>query len=898
MNKKLFLNLILILTISLVNAQNALWTKSSETRLAAVQKFDRASTVKHADYYALNFEAMKTVLQAAPTRDFSGALSTTIVSFPNANGALEQFSIYESSVMAPELAAKHPEIQSYVGQGVTNRSAKIYLTTTIFGLHAMILSDKGTYYIDPFTTDLKGYMVYAKQSLTTDRTFECHNDEEAIELGSELQNKSPLIGDNLFRTYRLALACTIEYAAYHVTAAINAGSIPSSASDAQKKAAVLAAMNVTVSRVNSVYEMDMSLRMQLVANNEDVIFITSDNFDNNNATTLISQSQSVMNTIIGSVNYDIGHTVSTGGGGLASRGSVCTSVKAQGITGSPGPVGDPFDIDYVAHEMGHQFGCNHTFNNSCGNNRAQSFYAASVEPGSGSTIMAYAGICPTDVQSNSDAYFHAISIAEMTSHITGTGNCVAGVGNSNDTPVIQNLSNYTIPKGTPFALTGVVTDNSASTLTYCWEQTNSGASTALPSATTTTSNPNFRSITPSTSPTRYFPSIDKVLTGSLTTTWEVIPNVARTMNFALTARDNNVPNGGQTSRKDMVVTFNGTAGPFKVTSQTTQDIVWMPNQTQTITWDVAGTTAAPINTANVKILLSTDGGYTYNTVLLASTPNDGSQAITVPAVSAPFCRIMVQPVDNIYFSVNSATFAIGEFTTVCTTYNSTSALAIPDGAGANVGGVIGSSIINVPDNYTVSDINVGLNITHPYIQDLRLTLRHPDNTAVILLDRICTSQDGIIATVDDSGATVVCNNPVVGTFAPAQALTAFNGKPTAGNWQLDLQDFYNVDAGTLNSWSVEVCYSVDLSAQQFELNDLTIAPNPNTGNFNVKFNSTSDKDIVINVYDISGRQIFAKTYPSQSLFSQNIQLDTVQSGVYLVNIQNGSQKSVRKIVVQ
>ena len=895
MNKKLLLNLILIFTIGLVNAQNALWTKTTEARLDAQQKFERTSVPKQATFYTLNLNAMKAVLQTAPTRDFSGAISSTNISFPNASGTLEQFSIYESSVMAPELAAKHPEIQSYVGQGITNPAARIYLTTTVFGLHGMVLSDKGTYYIDPFTTNLQGYIVYNKSSLTTSKSFTCLNTDEPVD-EMQIGTNSTMIADGLFRTYRLAMACTIEYAAYHVNAAVAAGTLSSLATEAQKKAVVLAAMNVTVNRVNSVYEADMSLRMQLVGTNESIIFITSDTFNNDNASTLINQSQTVIDAAIGNANYDIGHTVSTGGGGLAQSPSVCiSSGKARGITGSPGPVGDPFDIDYVAHEMGHQFGASHTFNNSCGNNRSAS---QAVEPGSGSTIMGYAGICPQDVQSNSDVYFHAISIGQMSNNITFLGgNCAPSVASNNAGPVVANLSNYTIPKGTPFVLTGSATDDSATAMTYCWEQTNPGATTAIPSATSTASNPNFRSFTPTLSSKRYFPSLPNLLAGTLSTTWEVIPNVARSMNFGLTVRDNSVPNGGQTNRKNMTVTFDGTAGPFKVTSQAAST-TWLPNQTQTITWDVAGTTAAPVSTANVRILLSTDGGYNYDVVLLASTPNDGSQTITVPAVSAPSCRVMVQAVDNIYFAINATTFAIGEFTTVCTTYNSTSSLAIPDGAGANVGGAIATSTISIPSNYTISDVNVGLNITHPYIQDLRLTLRHPDNTAVVLFDRICTSQDGIIATVDDIGAAVSCTNPVVGTFTPAQLLSAFNGKSTAGNWQLDLQDFYNVDAGTLNSWSIEVCYSVDLSAQQFELNDLTIAPNPNTGNFNVKFNSTSDKDIVINVYDISGRQIFAKTYPSQSLFSQNIQLDSVQSGVYLVNIQNGSHKSVRKIVVQ
>jgi subtilisin-like proprotein convertase family protein len=895
MNKKLFLNLILIFAIGLVNAQDALWIKTTEARLDALQKVERASTPDRADFYLLNYEAMKTALQAAPTRDFSGTISSTIVSFPNANGSLEQFSIYESSVMAPELAVNHPEIQSYVGQGITNPSAKIFLTTTIFGFHGVVLSDKGTYYIDPFITNLQGYIVYNKRSLTTERTFTCFNTEVAKDL--QYETSSTLVDDGFFRTYRLAMACTIEYAAFHVNAAISAGTITATATEAQKKSVVLAAMNITVSRNNSLYETDMSLRMQLVADNEAVIFITADNFNNTSAGTLINQSQAVIDQLIGFSNYDIGHTVSTGGGGLAALGSVCTNSKARGITGASAPVGDPFDIDYVAHEIGHQFGGSHTFNNSCGGNRSS---AQAVEPGSGSTIMAYAGICPANVQNNSDAYFHAVSIAQMTAHVIGTGSCADAINSFNAAPTVQNLSNYTIPISTAFVLTGSVTDDSATALTYCWEQTNPGLSTAVPSAMVTTSIPNFRSLTPSFSSKRYFPSLDNVLTGNLIPTWEVIPDVARIMNFALTARDNNVPNGAQTSRKNMVVTFNASAGPFKVTSQAQQNIVWLPNQTQTITWDVAGTTAAPINTANVKILLSTDGGYIYDTVLLASTPNDGSQAITVPSFSAPFCRIMVQPVDNIYFSINSATFSIGEFVSTCVTYNSTELVSIPDGTSANVGGPVATSIINIPANQMITDVNIGLNISHSYIGDLKITLKHPDNTPVVLVDRICntSANSGIVATVNDSAANVVCANPVTGSFSPTQLLSALNAKSSNGDWTLELQDFWNADVGTLNSWSVEVCYSVDLSAQQFELENLTIAPNPNLGNFNIKFNSTSDQDISINVFDISGRQIFAKTYPNQSVFVQNIQLDAVQSGVYLVSIQDGNQKAVRKIVVQ
>lgn len=895
MTKKLFLSLILILTIGLVNAQNSLWTKTTESRFEGVQKFERASTTDQAEFYFLNLEGIKSVLATAPTRNFTSAISSTIINFPNADGVLEQFSIYESSVMAPGLASSHQEIQSYVGQGVRNPSSKIYLTTTIFGLHAMVFSATGTYYIDPVTTDLKGYMVYKKESLTTSRSFECLNEDVAEDAHANTSN-STMISDGFFRTYRLAMACTIEYANYHVNQAIIAGAITSSATVAQKKAAVLAAMNVTMSRVNGVYETDLSLRMELVENNEAVIFITSDDFNNTNANVLINQSQTTIDNLIGFSNYDIGHTVSTGGGGLAQAPSVCTSGKARGITGSPGPVGDPFDIDYVAHEMGHQFGAFHTFNGtggSCTGNRSAGY---AVEPGSGSTIMAYAGICSNNVQGNSDAYFHAVSIAQMTAHINGIGGCAATVDNFNAAPVIEPISNYTIPKGTAFVLTGVATDDSPTALTYCWEQTNPGANTSNPDAFTSSSIPNFRTLTPSLSPKRYFPALPTVLNNVLATTWEVIPEVARSMNFALTVRDNNVPNGGQTDRKNMTVTFSGAAGPFKVTSQSASNTIWLPGQSQTVTWNVASTNLAPVSTANVKILLSTDGGYNYDTVLVDSTPNDGSHTITVPEISAPFCRIMVQPVDNVYFAINSSTFSIGEFTNTCITYTNDDAVSIADGV--STGGPISTSIINVPADFSIVDLNVGVNIQHAKIKDLRVTLRHPDNTPVILINRICNAQTAINANIADGYPAPFCSNPVVGTFKPNQPLEALNAKLSGGNWKLEVQDFFPSNTGTLNNWSLEVCYLVPLKAETFELNNLTISPNPSNGNFNVQFNSTSNSDIKINVYDVSGRQIFAKSFAAESVFAQNIQLSNVQSGVYLVNIQDGNKKSVRKIIVQ
>lgn len=896
--KKLLPLIVFVLMFSAGYSQS-LWTKTSAEKLGVLEKADRSSMPQKYQIYHLDFSGLKSQLQLAPSRE-ANEVSNVIIAFPNAQGKMDKYRIYESSVMAPELAKAHPEIQSYIGQGIDDPTAKIHFTTTIFGLHTMTLSGKGTFYIDPYTKDVQNYIVYDKSDLTTTRSFVCQVQENTVE--SMDVPLPPPASDGRFRTYRLAMACTEEYSDFHTDAAVAAGTLSPTATIAQKKAVVLAAMNVTVARVNSVYERDMSLRMQLVANNESIIFIDTDNFSNDDDVSLINESQVVIDGAIGNGNYDIGHTVSTGGGGLAQSPAVCiSSGKAKGITGSPSPVGDPYDIDYVAHEMGHQFGASHTFNNSCGGNRQSGF---AVEPGSGSTVMGYAGICPPNVQNNSDAYFHAVSIGQMVSHITGSfGNCVPGVANGNTPPTVPALTNYTIPVGTAFVLKGSATDVNGDTLTYCWEQTNSGVNTNVPSATTTTSNPNFRSVAPSSSPDRYVPSLTNVLNGSLTTAWEMIPSVARTFNFALTVRDNRTPNGGQTSRQNMTVTTNATGGPFTVTSQNTEGITWTQGQSQTITWNVANTTAAPFNTANVNILLSTDGGLTYPTVLAANTPNDGSQAITVPNTAAPFCRIMVQSVGNIFYALNSKTFAIGYVVTnTCNTYTSNTAFAIPDFNPNNPVFTVRS--LTVPTTAAISDVNVAVNLNHTYIGDLQIVLVGPSpaQTQAYLFSNGCNTgvaTQGLNATFDDQGNSANCVATVTGNILPVDPLSVYNGTNPQGNWFFAIRDLAAQDTGTVNSFSITICsQTAVLSTENFGLADFKIYPNPNNGTFNIQFNSDSSNEIKVGVHDIRGREIFNQSYQNTGLFSQSLQLGNAQSGVYLVTVQDGDKKEVKKIVIQ
>lgn len=906
MKKTLLFSVMALALVFSSHAQNPQWRSVSKEKLETAPKVDRDSEPMAFELFHVDLAQLKNRLAQAPSRN-TGVESNVIVEFPTPQGKLERFKIYEASVMHPDLASRYQEIQSYVGQSVDKPSETIRLTTTIFGLHVMASTENGTFYIDPYTQDLSNYIVYQKSMLKTTRTRECHVEENPENtMGLRMDAETSLASDSKFRTYRLAMACTIEYAAFHINAA-NLGS----ATLAEKKAGVLAAMNVTVARLNQVYERDMSLTLQLVPNNDIIIFVTSDTFNNTNATVLIGQSQSVIDANIGSANYDVGHTVSTGGGGLASLGSVCINgSKARGITGSPAPVGDPFDIDFVAHEVGHQFGGSHTFNgvtsadigNCTTSTRSNS---TAVEPGSGSTIMAYAGICgPQDVQTNSDSHFHAVSIAQMVAHITGAGNCVAGVSNGNAAPVANAGSDYTIPKGTPFILKGSATDaNNPNTLTYCWEQTDTQISTQPP-LSSNASGPNYRSFPPTSSPDRWMPRKADVLEGNLTPKWEVTPSVARTMNFALTARDNAASNGGQTHRDDMTVTVNGTAGPFRVTFPDQTNINLAPSSSQTITWDVAGTTGNGVNTANVNILISTDNGATFTT-LVANTPNDGSQAVILPATPAPFCRIMVESVGNIFYAM-SKSFAMGYNVEVtCESYTASPGNTITIGPTGPQWFIMGNIVAT--SAATITDMNVNLNITHTNINDLYIGVLPPGPAEVgqikMLYQQGCASGANMNVDFDDQGATLNCGALNAGNaYQPLAPLSVFNGtapNQNGGSWRIVIADVAAADNGTLNSFTFEFCSTTaTLATEDFGLSNFVLYPNPNNGSFNVSFDSASTNDIAIGIHDLRGRKVFDKSYQNTGTFVQNVQTEGLQAGVYIVTVQDGEKKAVKRIVVE
>lgn len=664
MFKNFFTLLSLFLSI-VVFSQKNYWSATNSVKSKKLK--ERKSQPTDYKLYNLNLDGIKNALSDAPQR-FSNNESL-ILKLPTSNGKMTDYVIQEASVMAPELQAKFPDIRSYVGYQKDNKANTVrFSVTPTDGINAMFFDGWNVSYLDNYTEDKTTYIVYKRKDLPANpEPFYCGfsevNDADSGGFTPDLSLRDPLVRDGQFRTYRLALACTVEYATYHVNRAGVSGG-----TTAQKKEAVLAAMAASMTRVNGIYEKTVSLTMVMVPNNDQIIFLTaadypsSGGYTNNNGSTMLNQNQTICNNIIGSANYDIGHVFSTGGGGIAQLQSPCGTSKARGVTGSSAPINDAFNVDYVAHEMGHQFGANHTFNattdNCGGGNRNLS---TAYEPGSGTTIMAYAGICGANnnVQNRSDAFFHPISVNEMYNFISRSNDCSAKASNVNQVPTANAGADYTIPFGTPFALTGVGTDPDGDELTYLWVQMDNQSSTQPPVSTATTG-PIFRSYFPTISPTRYFPSMNYILANNMAYKWEMMPTVARTLNFRLLVNDNK-ETGNQAAIDDMKVTV-ANAGPFKVTSQTT-NVEYDAATPITVTWDVAGTESAPIDTQYVQILLSKDGGATFTTVL-ADVRNSGSASVMLPNEDIASARLMVKAVDNIYFAVNSSPFKVKGFLAV------------------------------------------------------------------------------------------------------------------------------------------------------------------------------------------------------------------------------------------
>ncbi|MCB0518186.1 MAG: BspA family leucine-rich repeat surface protein [Saprospiraceae bacterium] len=621
------------------------WSIIPETSLAEKNQ-QRQIVPKSYLTLSLDLPTLKSLLIKAPLWKTDAAKEESVIlSLPMPDGAFQDFRIVEAPIMHPDLAARYPMIKTYAGTGIDDPTAYLRFDLTPKGFHAMVRTARSsTMFIDPYSTaDIEHYISYYRKDFQASSQFECHLDE--AEMAEKMHGglaEQQIAGDCVLREYTLALACTGEYAM-----AVD-GMNPT-------VSGVMAAMNTTMMRVNGVFESELSIHLNFHPETDKLIFLNpgNDPYTNNNADSMLSQNQETCNDSIGNANYDIGHVFSTGGGGKASIASVCNGAnKAKGVTGLPNPTGNQFDIDFVAHEIGHQFGANHTFDNNCGINQRNENTA--FEPGSGSTIMGYAGICSPNVQDTSDAYFHSISLQEIALFVFAYGTCSTN-STINTAPTANAGPDYIIPRSTPFVLTGIGTDpDPLCPTTYCWEQMDNQVA-PMPPQPTNTSGPAFRSLKPSSSHIRYLPNLNSLVNNGQMT-WEVLSNVGRTYNWRFTVRDNRI-GGGCTAEDDMVVTVSGVAGPFEVTAPNTATS-WTAFSNQTVMWDVANTDLAPVNCSQVDILLSLDGGYTYPVMLAADVPNNGSYTFTVPNLQTTQGRIMVRASDNIFFDISDTNFTI------------------------------------------------------------------------------------------------------------------------------------------------------------------------------------------------------------------------------------------------
>lgn len=618
------------------------WTAIDEGEIVIPSGVSARIWSKPTGFYVLRLEDLKATLAGAPL-EYTPAARTreTVVALPRPDGAPERFRVVESPVLSDELAALYPEIHTYSAQGLDDPSATARVDVTALGFHAMVLSPRGNWMIDPYQRDdTEHYVSHWGGDLPPgSEPFECLVEDlgEAREGGPVLPPDAAPSGATL-RTYRTAISASAEYTAAAGGAALAANAITS-----------------TINRVTGFYEREVTIRLSIVGM---LTWVNPATDPYTNPATLngvtLGQNQAALDAAppvgIGAANYDIGHffTVGAGNSGAANVGVVCVNgMKGRGGSSCSNPaVGDVFDLRVVAHEMGHQFSAGHSFNSRAPGTpcAGQRMPASAVEPGSGSTTMAYAGLCfPDDVQPTNDYYFHTISFDEITNYREAGGACRPANPTGNNPPTIAAVPNYVVPRSTPFELTGNGNDLDGDAITYCWEQTDLGPPAAGPG-------PLFRSFLPTANRMRSFPNLQDLLDGA-PTPWEALPAADGTvLNFRCTVRDNRAGGGG-VDYTAMTVTANG--APFRVIRPNGGE-VFRKNSTMQVTWLVGG---SAVLAGRVDIYISYDDGATFE-LLLGNTPNDGVQPVFLGATTTASARLKIKGRDHIFFDVSDDGFAI------------------------------------------------------------------------------------------------------------------------------------------------------------------------------------------------------------------------------------------------
>ena len=760
--------------------------------------------------------------------------STANILLPDPYGGEVEFVIRPSSVMPRQLAERYPNIRAFQGQALNDSATTIRLELTHKGLSAQVMGVGGRWLIDPLPELGQEYARsyrYTKSHHRKGESF-CQLESPGV-LGRSVETSDVLklsnqraksTGESM-RKYRIAVATTGEYGQFH----------------GGTTAGALSAVVATMNRVDGIFQAELAIGLELIEQNDQVVFADplTDPFEgNDDADTLIVESQEQIDLLVGTDNYDVGHTLSTGAGGLAGLGVVCREPnannrfgKAGGVTGSGRPEGDFFDVDYVAHELGHQFAAEHTWNGrkglGCGPQQRSANSA--YEPGSGSSIMSYAGLCAEDnIADMVDALFHHQSFEQITSYTRdGVGaSCGTSEATGNTAPVVNAGSDYIVPKQTPLVIEGSATDSEQQALLYSWEQRDLGPQAAL-SDPDDGQVPLFRMLDAARSPIRYLPAFATVLSG-IQDQKERLPQVGRDMAMRLTVKDS----AGGVQSDDIVLTVDADSGPFRVTSPNGGERV---GQTKTIRWDTGFTEQAPVNTALVDIYLSTDNGANFDQ-LIDTVDNLGLARITFPAgIQSQSARLMIKAVGNVFYDVSDAAFEIdsdrlvppapvldrvepgdtqlelifseGEPNGVIADTYEAYCFAESASTEINYPVIVGlpfdentpvSSELEVLDDFTVEDdaLQVGLNITHSWRGDVTVDLSSPAGTIVRLKE--LSADDG----PTPPGEGVIETYPV--TALPAESLSTFSGESTLGTWLLEVADGQDQDSGELLDWRLTI----------------------------------------------------------------------------------------------
>lgn len=893
--------LVTLCLFSLAFGQNQFWKPVDESHLIG----DAQISTNHASYFELELSNLKNFLRTAPLKNNNQDLSTVQIQLPLPDGGTDNFMVFEAPIMEEGLANKFPNIKTFIFQSTSNQLRYGRADITLKGFHLMLFDEESTIFIDPFSknnTDI--HQVYFKKDCINNKPMpDCLSQEEASTEkldDSMLKNNQTLnqlksVKDSngqTLRTYRIAVSATAEFTQFH------GGTV----------AEGLSAVVTSINRVNGVYEREFTIRLVLVADNDQIIYTdeNTDPFTNpNNAGALLGQNQNSVDNIIGSNNYDIGHVVGRSGSGLASYAVVCRNSKASATTGINNPTGDPFDIDYLAHEIGHQFAGSHTFNSNSGSCSGGNLSSNSAyEPGSATTIMGYAGICaPQNIQNNSDDYFHTRSFDQVLAYTTQFqgDNCPVKTNTGNNIPTIQILSpiNKTIPKSTPFELQALANDIDGNAITYCWEQFDLGP-TGDPNNPSGNA-PLFRSFQPTPNPIRTFPQISDILDNDQTL-GEILPDYGRDMSFRVTVRDN-VPGGGAVNYDDYEVLVSNTAGPFVVNNPNT-NITWTAGTNYDVEWNVANTNQNPVSCNTVNILLSTDGGYTFPITLLSNVPNNGLASVNAPFAFSNQARVRVEAADNIFFDISDENFEIE------------SNCSLIDDPSINIDGPLNGATwcINTSGELYFSVSSPDLIITS--YQWFFNGIAIPGATdSILAINNVQTSDGGNYDCTVSNGCSTVFSNtatvfvtstlilPVITQVAnQLQSSIATNIQWYLNGILLPGETNQYIDINASGSYSVSsVAGPCSANSTPYQITgfkdfnkvaSISILPNPSQGNFRIQTTGWN-KSIELEVLNLLGQTILGNMDFEKAF---NLDLSELSDGVYIVSLRSDTYQSSHKLI--